>query len=86
MIKNGSTSLAVYYIDDIVMQLHTQEHKMALMTAKQVAARLCVSDKMVYKMLKLGWFDSVRVGTSVRIPEDSVQRYVTNHFKEATHK
>lgn len=49
-----------------------------MMTVKQVAKQLQVSQGFVYRLCATGVLESVRIGSRVRIPEDSLARYIAN--------
>ncbi|MGA9883182.1 MAG: helix-turn-helix domain-containing protein [Candidatus Acidiferrales bacterium] len=48
-----------------------------LLKAIEVAARLAVSEKMIYKLAKLGRLPAVRFGSAVRFDEDDVEAFIT---------
>lgn len=48
------------------------------MTAAEVAALLRLSKMTVYRMAYCGDLAAVRVGRSIRIPEDAVQKLITD--------
>lgn len=47
-----------------------------LLTVPEVALRLSISEKTAWKMVYGRRFDVVRIGRSVRIPEDSVSKLI----------
>jgi len=47
-----------------------------LLKAIEVAARLAVSEKMIYKLAKLGRLPESRFGSAVRFDEDDVEAFI----------
>ena len=47
-----------------------------LLTVPEAAARMSISVKTVWKMVYGGKVDVVRIGSSVRIPDDSVDKII----------
>lgn len=47
-----------------------------LLTIPDVAERLCVSERTVYRLANAGHVDAVHVGRLIRITEDSVDSYI----------
>lgn len=47
---------------------------MKTLTVKEVAALLKLDHKRVYKLIKKGALPGVKIGRSVRIPEESLRR------------
>lgn len=54
-----------------------------LLTVAEVAELLRVSNMTVYRLIKAGELGSLRVGKSVRLREDDVDRYLADRYTEA---
>jgi excisionase family DNA binding protein len=50
-----------------------------LLKALEVAARLAVSEKMIYKLAKAGRLPAVRFGSAVRFDSDDVESFISAH-------
>lgn len=47
-----------------------------LLKLGDVAERLAVTERTVYRLINAGHLDSVHIGRAVRVPEDSVDDYI----------
>lgn len=54
-----------------------------LLTVTEVAEMLRVSNMTVYRLIKAGELGSLRVGKSVRLREDDVDRYLAERYTQA---
>ena len=54
-----------------------------LVTAEQAARSLCICRTKVYELLRNGELESVRIGTSRRIPASALDEYV-DRLREGT--
>lgn len=61
---------------DLVSQLLSRSQPMKLLTVPQVADRLAVSTRTVYRMVAEGQLETVKVRGCTRIVQDSVARFV----------
>ena len=62
---------------------------MKLLTVKEVAPILQVTEWSVYEMVKKGILPGVRLGKNVRISEDALRRFIENggrSLEEIAHK
>jgi excisionase family DNA binding protein len=53
-----------------------------LLTVKQAADALAVSPRLVYKLVKSGQLQGVRVGSAVRVEESDLKEYVERNRME----
>lgn len=53
------------------------------LTVSEVAVTMRVSTMTVYRLIKAGELQAVRVGRSFRLPEDDVDRYLSRRWTEA---
>jgi excisionase family DNA binding protein len=54
-----------------------------LLTVTEVAELLRVSNMTVYRLIKAGELGSLRVGKSVRLREDDIDRYLADRYTRA---
>ena len=54
-------------------------HDMQLLCMKDVERQLGVSKSTIYRLIKEGEFDVVKIGHSVRVTEESLDAYITTH-------
>ena len=54
-----------------------------LLTVDETAEALAVSRSTIYRLLKSGDLVATRIGTTVRIPESSVRRFVDTRIRVA---
>ena len=54
-----------------------------LLTVDETAEALAVSRSPIYRLLKSGDLVATRIGTAVRIPESSLQRFVDARIRTA---
>lgn len=47
-----------------------------LLTVKEVAARLTISESSVYRLLKAGDLPSIKIGGALRFDEQDVEAYI----------
>ena len=52
--------------------------KMRLMTVKQVATMLQVSQERVYEMVRLGLLPAVRLGRQLRVDEEALKNWIAH--------
>jgi excisionase family DNA binding protein len=50
---------------------------------QQVAARLQISSRMVYKLIEAGTIPVIRIGRVVRVPADALDRWLVDHTQES---
>ncbi|MHB1503754.1 MAG: helix-turn-helix domain-containing protein [Acidimicrobiales bacterium] len=53
------------------------------LTVREVAASLRVSNMTVYRLINSGDLPAVRIGKSLRLREDDVDRYLSNRYTQA---
>jgi excisionase family DNA binding protein len=47
-----------------------------MFTVKDISKRLCVSARMVYKLVETGKLSAYRIGTAIRISDEQLQAYL----------
>lgn len=47
-----------------------------LLKLGDVAERLAVTERTVYRLINAGHLDAVHIGRAIRVPEDSVDDYI----------
>ena len=57
---------------------------MKLLTIKDAAERMSVSEKTVYRMINWGNLNRVKIGGATRISEDELNAYMEQQFKKGT--
>jgi excisionase family DNA binding protein len=57
---------------------------MRLLTAKELAARWQVSEKLVFKLAAQGEIPAVRLGRRVRFDPEAIRLYETNTWTKAS--
>ncbi len=55
-----------------------------LLTVSEVAKALAVSEAMVYRLVKDKQLQCIRIGVAIRIPENGLASYVTEHFQDVS--
>ena len=55
---------------------------MKLLTIKEAADRMSVSDKTVYRLINWGKLKRVKIGGATRISEDELNEYMEQQFKK----
>ncbi|HIV57647.1 MAG TPA: helix-turn-helix domain-containing protein [Candidatus Stackebrandtia faecavium] len=65
------------------MGMHSLLEEVKFLTVAEVATLMRVSKMTVYRLVHSGDLAAVRVGRSFRVPENAVQEYLTNTYKDA---
>jgi excisionase family DNA binding protein len=66
-----------------VFAMATGASRPKLLTVTEVAELLRVSNMTVYRLIKAGELGSLRVGKSVRLREDDIDRYLADRYTRA---
>lgn len=56
--------------------------KAELLTVEEVAERLKVHKRTVYRRIKEGSLKAVKLGRLWRVPEDALDRFISSHYLE----
>ena len=65
------------------MGMHSLLEEVKFLTVAEVATLMRVSKMTVYRLVHSGDLAAVRVGRSFRVPQNAVQEYLTNTYKDA---
>jgi excisionase family DNA binding protein len=77
-IEQGDTSHKQKDIESI----QKDPHELRLLTATEVAKIFKISKSLAYRLIQLGEFPSIRIGRSVRVREEDLEKFTSQSREE----